>query len=128
MKLLLAATSAIEVGAGLALLAAPTVVVQLLLGADIAGAAVPLGRLAGVALLALGVACWLARGDAEGRAARALVVGMIVYNFGAVGVLGTAGSRLHTAGIALWLAVMLHAVMGIWCTSQLVRKSTHMRT
>ena len=123
MKHLLAATAVIEVGAGLALLAAPAVVVQLLLGADISGEAIPLGRLAGVALLALGIACWLAYGDAEGRAARGLIVGMLVYNFGAAGILAVAGSQSQTNGIALWPAVVVHAVMGIWCVLLLARKS-----
>ena len=78
MNRFLALTAAIEAGAGLALIAAPDLVVRLLLGADISGAAVPLGRVAGVALLALGMACWLARGQASS----ALVSAMVLYNFG----------------------------------------------
>ena len=123
MKHLLTVTALVEMGAGLALFAAPVIVVHLLLGADLSAEALPLGRLAGVALFALGIACWFARGNAHSRAARGLVVGMLFYNFGAVGVLGTAGSQLQTAGMALWLAVVLHAVMGIWCVMLLVRKS-----
>jgi hypothetical protein len=107
------------------MLVAPTVVIQLLLGANISGEAIPWGRLAGVALLALGIACWLARGDAESPAARGLVTGMLAYNSGAVGVFGTAGSQSHTVGIALWPVVILHAVMAIWCVSILFRKPTH---
>jgi hypothetical protein len=79
-------------------------------------------------LLALGIACWLARGDAAGRAVRGLVVGMLVYNFGAVGVLGAAGSQLQAAAIVLWLAVILHALMGIWCASLLVSKSAQFKS
>jgi len=123
MKHLLAVTSLIEVGAGLALLAAPAVVVLLLLGSHLGGEAMPLGRLTGVALLALGIACWFARGNAGSRAARALVVGMLVYNFGAAGILAVAGSQSQTNGIALWPAVVVHAVMGIWCVLLLARKS-----
>jgi hypothetical protein len=126
MKQLLTVTAVIEVGAGLAMLVAPTVVVQLLLGPNISGEAISLGRLAGVALLALGIACWVARGDAESRAARGLVIGMLVYNIGAVGVFGAAGSQPHTVGIALWPVVILHAVMAIWCISLLLRKSMHL--
>ena len=115
MKHLLTVTAVIEAGAGLALLVVPTVVVQLLLGADIFGAAVPLGRVAGAALLALGLACWLARGDAQSRAARGIVTAMLLYNFGAVVILGAAGTWSQTAGIALWPAVIIHAAMAVWC-------------
>ena len=103
-------TAAIEAGAGLALLAAPGAVVRLLLGADIAGAAIPLGRVAGVALLALGAACWLARGNE----ASALIRAMTLYNFGVAVVLGAAGIGSETIGILLWPAVGLHLAMGIW--------------
>jgi hypothetical protein len=108
-------TALIEVGAGIALLAVPSVVVKLLLGAEISGAAIPLGRLAGAALLALGVACWCARGVTQSCAARGLVIPMLVYNVGAVVILGTAGMQTPAVGIALWPAVILHAVMAVWC-------------
>jgi hypothetical protein len=125
MKHLLTVTAVIEVAAGLALLVAPAVVVQLLLGADISGAAIPLARVAGTALLALGVACWLARGDAQSRAARGLVAAMLLYNLGAVVVLGSTGIGSQAAGVGLWLAVILHAAMGVWCVTLLLRKPAH---
>lgn len=115
MNRLLALTALIEAATGLALLAVPAVVVRLLLGAEISGAAIPLGRVAGAALLALGVACWLAGDDTKSRAGKGLVVAMLVYNAGAVIVLGAAGIQLPTVGIALWPAVILHAVMAVWC-------------
>jgi len=115
VKLLLTLTAAIEAATGLALLVAPAFVVQVLLGDGIKGAAIPLGRVAGVVLLALGVACWLAREDRQGRTARGVVAAMSLYNIGATSVLGTAGWQSLTAGIVLWLAVMLHAALAIWC-------------
>jgi hypothetical protein len=105
----LASTAAIEAGAGLGLIAAPDVVVRLLLGADISGAAIPLGRVAGVALLTLGLACWLARGHATSE----LAMPMLLYNCGVVVILGTAGVSGMT-GIFLWPAVALHAAMAVW--------------
>ena len=117
MKTLHTVSAVIELGAGLALLAFPSAVVKLLLGSPLdTPAAVALGRLAGAALLTLGLACWLARGDTLGCAARGLVVAMLVYNIGAVVVLGATGVQLPTAGIALWPAVILHAVMAVWCS------------
>jgi hypothetical protein len=122
MRLLLKLTAAIEAATGLALIAVPSVVVQLLLGSDLTGAGLPLGRLAGVALLALGVACWLASHDAQSCATRGLVTAMAIYNFGAVLVLGAAGVQSRPVGILLWPAVILHAAMAGWCVSSLLRK------
>jgi hypothetical protein len=73
--------------------------------------------LTGVALLALGVACWLARDDAGNRTAKALLAAMGLYNVGAVIVLGTAGLASPTAGLLLWLAVGLHSILAVWCAA-----------
>ena len=124
MKRLLKLTALIEVPTGLGLMAVPVIVVRLLLGADISGASIPLGRVAGAALLALGVACWLAQYDAQSCAARGLVSAMVLYNLGAVVILGAAGIWSQPVGIALWPAVILHAVMAVWCVTSLLRKTT----
>ena len=47
-----------EAATGLALLIAPSLVGQLLLGEQFAGVAIPVARVAGIALIALGIACW----------------------------------------------------------------------
>ena len=115
MKRFLILTAIIEAATGLALIALPAIVVRLLLGAEISGASVPLGRVAGAALLALGVACLLARDDTQSPAARGLVVAMLTYNILATAVLAFAGIGLGLHGVALWPAVVLHAAMGVWC-------------
>jgi hypothetical protein len=115
MSSLLKLTGIIEAATGLALIAVPAIVVRLLLGAEISGASIPLGRVAGAGLLALGVACWLARDDAQSRATRGLVVAMLMYNLVATAVLVFAGIGLQLHGVVLWPAVVLHAVMAIWC-------------
>lgn len=85
-----------------------------------APAALAVARVGGAALLALGVACWLARGDTKSRAARGLVAAMVIYNVGVAIVLGTAGIRLSPVGFVLWPpAVVLHAIMAIWCIGSL---------
>jgi hypothetical protein len=119
MKYLLISTAVIEAGTGIVLVVTPALVVHLLLGSAIAGAAVPLGRIAGVALLALGVACGIASGEAHSRAAKGLASAMVIYNIGTVVVLGAAGIQSQAAGIFLWLAVALHASMSIWCVKLL---------
>jgi hypothetical protein len=120
MRRLLTVTAIIEAATGAGLLAAPILVVQLLIGAEIAGAAIPLGRIAGAALLALGIACWLARGDGSSRA---LVVAMLVYNFAAVAILGLAGFQFPNAGMLLRLVVVLHAALGVGCAALVSRKA-----
>ena len=121
MNRLLKLTAIIETATGLALLTLPSFVVQLLLGAEISGASMPLGRVAGAALLALGVACWLARDDTQSRATRGLVVAMLMYNIAATAVLAFAGIGLGLHGVVLWPAVVLHAAMGAWCVACLRR-------
>ncbi len=110
---LLIATAIIEIGAGLTFLSLPTVVFDLLIG--ISGPAVEalfVGRVAGAALLALGVASWLER---RGPATSGLIAGLLVYNAGVAGLLVYAGSSLDMAGIILWPAVVLHITMAGWC-------------
>src|SRR6266705_5649094 len=100
MKKLLIVTALIELGAGVALMAVPSAVVKLLLGSPLdAPAAVVLGRVAGAALFALCVACWLARNDATSHAARALTAGMLFYNVAVAMVLASAGVSAKLVGI-----------------------------
>jgi hypothetical protein len=120
MRLLLALTAVFESATGVALLAAPALVAHALLGAEIGAAGLPVGRLAGAALLALGVACWVGREDGSSRT---LVVAMGVYNVGAVIVLGAAGLQFATAGVVLWGAVVLHAALTVWCGALGLRKA-----
>lgn len=112
MKRLLTLTAIIEAVTGIGLLAAPSALARLLLGAPLdAPAALTVARVAGVALLALGVACWLASSNTPGCAARGVVSAMVIYNLGAVLVLGVAGLGPPQSGIALWPVVVLHAAM-----------------
>ena len=114
------ATAVIEAGAGVALLCLPSAAVALLLGAPLeTSAGLTVARVGGAALLTLGAALWLARGDTQSRAARGLVAAMVLYNLGAAIILGAAGVRSQPVGIALWPAVVLHAGMTIWCIMSL---------
>ena len=116
MKSLLIVTALIEAATGLALLLSPSLLVSLLLGSSLdAPAALTVGRVAGAALLALGVACWLARDDVESHAAQGLVAAMLLYNIAAVLLLASAGIGSGLRGVELWPAVVLHAALAIWC-------------
>jgi hypothetical protein len=120
MKHLFLVTALIEAGAGAALLGVPSLVVALLLGSPLdAPAAVALGRVAGAALLALGVANWFAHYDHASRAARGVVAAMVLYNLGSVVILGRAGMGASRVGVALWPTVLIHAAMTAWCIAAL---------
>jgi hypothetical protein len=105
MKKLLALVAVLEALTGLVLIVCPSIVVKLLFSADIAGIAVVTSRFAGLALLALGVACW-----PYGSASRALC-GMLTY--GSLATLGLLYLALSGRwnGPLLWPAVLLHAVL-----------------
>jgi hypothetical protein len=125
MKLLLLTTAALEAGAGLALLCLPSVFAQVLLAAPLEGTvALTVARTGGMGLLTLGVAAWFASQDSQSRAARGLAMAMILYNTGAVLILGAAGLGPSPSGICLWPVVVLHAAMAVWCAVQFFR-STH---
>jgi hypothetical protein len=115
-KSLLSATGVLEAATGLALLVMPSVVVELLLGSSPGTpSGLTVSRVAGVALLALGVACWLAREDAASRAAKGLVAAMLLYNIAVVAVLVLAWTSSGRGGIGFWPVVLAHAALAAWC-------------
>jgi hypothetical protein len=105
-----------ETPIGLMLLFSPPLVAGLLLGVSLAApAALIVGRIAGAALLALGLACWLARDDGPSLARRGLLAAILLYNCAAVAVLAHAGAVAGLVGVLMWPAVALHAALAVWC-------------
>src|SRR5262245_305455 len=91
-KYLLIVTAFGEVGTGLLLLFLPSVLFALLLGASPAAPeALFLGRITGAALLAIGIACWLARSDKHGPAQLRLLIGVLIYDVATAVLLAYAG-------------------------------------
>jgi hypothetical protein len=103
MKKLLILTGVAEAATGVVLMVAPALVGHLLLGTELAGVSVVVARVAGIALLALGVGCW------PGPAS----LGMLTYN--ALGTVYFASLAFDGkwAGPLLWPAVGLHAFLAI---------------
>jgi hypothetical protein len=101
MKKVLVLAAIGEAATGLALLILPSLVGRLLLGAEATGLAIPVARVAGIALLALGVACW------PGPA----VSGMLTYGAFVTLYLLYLGVRGEWIGPLLWPAAVLHAVL-----------------
>jgi hypothetical protein len=113
---LLIANALGEGGTGLLALVSPSALLVLFLGIDQASPEVTFfARIAGAALLGLGVACWLGRSDKLGPAQFGLLIGLLVYDVTAVGILAYTGLFSGLVGIVLWPAVVLHAALAVWC-------------
>jgi hypothetical protein len=113
---LLLVTAFAEGGIGVLLLVLPSVPLRLLLGVDNASPETfPVARIAGAALLALGVACWLGRNDPHRPAQQGLVLGVLIYDLAAAGILAYTGWFSSLVSIALWPAVILHIGLAGWC-------------
>lgn len=85
---------------------------ELLLGVALAEpAANVVARLAGLAILVIGIMCHFARNEPS----KAVVMGILVYNLGAAALLVCAGIALNQTGLLLWPAVVLHVAMTVWC-------------
>ena len=90
MKRVLVSPRSLKPRPGLALLIVPSLVGRLLLGEELTGVAMTVARVAGIALIALGVACW------PGTP----LVGMLTYSAAVtlyLAYVGFAGGRRHPA-------------------------------
>jgi len=112
MRRALVLAAVAEVATGLALLVVPSLVGLLLLGGELAGVAIPVARVTGIALIALGVACW--PGPPQ--------LGMLIYSAAVTLYLTYVGFAGGVTGILLWPAVVLHVIL----TALLIRASIPM--
>ncbi len=102
-------SAGVEAATGLALMVDPSIVSRLLLGAELSAGGQAVGRVAGFALLALGLACW-PQNEAE-SSARPAVRGLLTYNvLAAIFFLYVAVSR-EFMGLLLWPAAALHTAL-----------------
>ena len=97
MKVPLLVAALVEIATGLAMLAIPSPVGRLLLGAELIGVALPVARV-------FGIACW------PGRTA---LCGMLTYNALTTMFLVNLGIRGVWIGPLLWPAVALHAILTV---------------
>ena len=111
-RILVGVSAAIEIATGIALVASPSTVAGVLLGASLSGAGAAVGRVGGLGLLSLGLACWPNREEVAPRAVGALTT----YNLLAAFYLG----YLCIGGVfvskILWLAFILHALLAVLLT------------
>ena len=114
----------LEIVVGATLVLALDFASRLLFAATPQGAGGPLGHIAGIALLALGIAC-LRSTEADPHGSTAL--GLFVFNAGAAIFLGWTAVGTAFRGVLLWPAVILHAVIAcalLWASpSRMPRES-----
>ena len=107
-----------EAGTGVILLAYPPIVVRLLFDAEIVGAGVIMSRLAGIALIGLGMACW------PTGSARPSLYGMLTYGILAALYLVYVGVRGEAVGMLLWTAVVAHVILVVLLLHARFKKGT----
>ena len=108
-----------EAATGLVLALFPALVVSLLFGIDTTGAGLAIARIGGLALIALGIACWpgasvAARGDRRRTA-------MLVYGALAAIYLSGLGVEGALRGPLLWPAVAAHVCVSAWLALDSIR-------
>ena len=99
----------LEAAVGLLLLVSPSPVASSLFGAELPEPGQTLGRLAGITLLALAEACW--PGPAAPKHSLAALRGLLTYNLLATAYFLYVGIDGRWAGVLLWPAAVLHAVV-----------------
>ncbi len=111
MKKVLLFAAVAEAATGLALFFVPSLVGQLLLGQEFTGITAPVARVAGIALIALGISCWPGPPS----------FGMLTYSAAVALYLAYLGLAGDFAGFLLWPAVVLHLILTtllIWVYTQ----------
>ena len=104
-----------EAATGVALLIAPSLVGQLLLGDAPTDIALVIARVTGIALIALGVACW------PGPP----LVGMFIYTALVMVFLAFVGLHGEWVGQLLWPAVAVHFILAVLLARKILAESSH---
>ena len=114
MKNALPFAAVAEVATGLALVIVPSLVGQWLLGQQLTGVAIPVARVAGIALIALGIAC------SPGPP----LLGMLIYSGAVTLYLAYLGYEGGLGGVLLWPAAALHLILTALLARNAARNTT----
>ena len=109
---LLAVAGVAELLGGLSFALFPSVTLPRLFGLKPDQTALMVGRVTGVALAAIGVACWGARRDPGSAAQGATLAAIVVYNLGAGFLLTLFDATGRAKGVLIWIAAMVHLALG----------------
>jgi apolipoprotein N-acyltransferase len=102
----------LETVAGLGLLVDPAGGAMALFGSSMEGPGVAIGRIGGGGLLALGIACWLARKTPTAPASVGVAWGYLVYNVVTCVTLAWASVALAGGSLPALGASALHGILG----------------
>jgi hypothetical protein len=108
---IVALSAALEALTGLVAIIVPAVLVQLLLASPLPAPGSVIARLAGFALIGLGVACWPRPSQAS--PARPAVCGLLTYNALVAIFFLYIGVRGMIVGPLFWPVVIVHAIIAI---------------
>ena len=103
----------LETVAGLGLLVDPAGGALALFGSSMEGPGVAIGRIGGGGLLALGIACWLARKTPTAPASVGVAWAYLVYNVVTCVTLAWASVALAGGSLPALGASVLHGVLGV---------------
>ena len=103
----MALSAVAEITTGVGLVVAPAFVVTNLLAPVTSALVIPVARVTGIALIALGLACWTGWNRVGDRAFRAL----LTYNLLVAAYLAFLGAARDLSGVLLWPTVALHSVV-----------------
>ena len=120
--------AALESATGIALTINPDLVTRWLFGGGVSGAGLAMSRVAGFALLALGLACWPDSqiGSRKTRTAGLSPTGaLLVYSLLAGIYLAYLGMFVHLSGTLLWPAVAAHGAIVLITAATLRRVRQH---
>jgi hypothetical protein len=104
MKKVLTVAALVEVATGIALLIVPSLIGRLLFGEELTGIVIPVARVLGIALIALGVCCW---------PSSTALCGMLTYSALVTLYLLFLAIRGEWVGPLLWPVVALHGILTV---------------
>lgn len=116
LKNLLTITALAEFITGIVLIVVPSTLALILFGSTLdTPVSLAVARVAGIALTALGIACWIGRTEQESKAVNGLIAALLIYNAGISILFIYVAAASGLTGIGLWPVVIVHVIMAIWC-------------
>ena len=120
-RFVVGAAAWLEIIVGALFITVPDVLCLLLFGAKPEAIGMPLGRFAGIALVALGIACLPSR-DAGSR--RNVVMDLFAFNAGVAILFAWVGVATALHGFLLWPVVILHTIIAAALLPQVLAKGS----
>jgi len=120
--LLLSIAAVLETVVAFGLLVDPSGVASILLQSKLDTPGDVISRIAGGALLAIGIACWSARKTPLAPASLGVAWALLAYNIVACVTLAWAGTAMASGGLAALSASVLHGLFGAALLGTLLRR------